>query len=62
MSETLKEYDNPLLYLDKSNSAVLDVSHIISTLYLDIADNSYVVSTFDYSVARRRCHLAWYIS
>ena len=52
MSETLKESDNPLWYLDKSNSAVSDVSQIIPNLYRDIVHNSDVVSTSDDFVAK----------
>ena len=47
ISETPKESGNTLWYLDKSNSAVSEVSDIISNSYRDIADSSEVVSTFD---------------
>ena len=52
ISETLKESNNPLWYLDKSNSAVSDVSQIISNLYRDTVDNSDIASTFDDFVAK----------
>ena len=63
MSETLKESDNPLWYLDKSNSAVSDVSPIILNLYCDIVENSDVVSTFDDFVTKDKMpFLASYLS